>query len=143
MAELGAPGLLLISPWSPWPHSASAGYVDARTRRRASTGVAVAFLAAFIVYLLHATVDWMWESTAVTVLAPSAASPRIASASRLVRPSRLMRWALPALAAAAIIASVVQVPSLLSTTEIRRSQAADAAGQRGAALAWASDSRER
>ena len=31
--------------------------------------MSIAFLAAFVVFLFHASVDWMWESTAVTVLA--------------------------------------------------------------------------
>ena len=68
MAELGLPGLLLIV--------AVAGgglivgiVVRRRARRGASVGASVAFLSAFVVFLMHATVDWMWEATAVTVLA--------------------------------------------------------------------------
>ncbi len=136
LAELGAPGLLLIAAVV----LAALGvgiFVRLRTRRRSSTGAAVAFLAALIVYLLHASVDWMWESTAVTVLAISgiaAIAPRLGG-----QPRRLAWWARGGLAVAAILACAVQVPSLLSTVEIRRSQAAVRQGNEPLALAWAAD----
>lgn len=136
MAELGLPGLLLIV--------AVAGggllvgiVVRRRARRGASVGASVAFLSAFVVFLMHATVDWMWEATAVTVLA--LAGIAIIGA-RLSGPRPRLRWfvrvALVALSAAA---GAIQIPGLLSTTDVRRSQAAARAGNLPLALAWAND----
>ncbi len=68
MTELGAPGLLLIVAIVV-AVVALGLTVRRRARRSQTAGTAAAFLAAFIVNLLHASVDWMWESTAVTVLA--------------------------------------------------------------------------
>ena len=125
MAELGVPGLVLIIGVM-----AAALAVALAVRRRTPSGVAggaaAAFAAAFVVYLLHATVDWMWESTAVTVLAFAGVAvigARISSA----RP-RLRLPARATLAVAAAIAAILQLPGLLSTAEIRRSQAAERAG---------------
>jgi hypothetical protein len=134
MAELGVPGLLLIIA------VAAGGIVLAatgriRARRNVSAGVSAAFLAAFIVYLLHASVDWMWQSTAVTVLA--LAGVAVVGARGAAKPLRL-RWptrvVVVALAAAA---GLLQLPGLISTATIRRSQSAERSGNAGAALDWA------
>jgi tetratricopeptide (TPR) repeat protein len=51
-----------------------------------------------------------------------------------------LRWpSRTALAIAAAVACLLQVPGLLSTAEIRRSQAAERMGNAGLALAWAND----
>lgn len=108
-----------------------------RARRTMTAGAAGALLAAFIVYLLHASVDWMWESTAVTVFALGA----IAVASARLSDGRF-RLRLPwrvAFAVAATGCAVLQLPGLLSTAEIRRSQAAERSGQASLALGWARD----
>ena len=68
MSELGMPGLLLIIAVAGTALGVAVA-VRVQVRRTASAGVAAAFLAVLLVYLLHATVDWMWESTAVTILA--------------------------------------------------------------------------
>lgn len=132
MAELGLPGLLLIvavAVVAVW----LAVTVRVRARRGASVAAAAAFAAVMILYLVHATVDWMWESTAVTVLA--LAGVGILGA-RLARgPLRVRLPVRIALVAVAALAAVIQLPGILSTNDIRNSQAAERAGNVGMALA--------
>jgi tetratricopeptide (TPR) repeat protein len=134
MAELGLPGLLLIvavALSAIWV----AVSVRSRVRRGFSAGAAAAALAAFLVYLLHASVDWMWEATAVTVLALAGIG---AVAGRLSeRRLRLSVAPRAALAFAAAAAALLQLPGIFSTTDIRRSQAAETARHGNLALAWA------
>lgn len=136
MAELGLPGLLLIVAVAAGALAVGLR-VRGRARRSQSAGAAAAFLAAFVVYLLHASVDWMWESTAVTVLALGGVAVLAARLSggrlRLRVPGRA------ALALTAALAAIVQLPGLLSTTEVRRSQAAERTGNASLALGWAKD----
>jgi O-Antigen ligase len=134
MAELGLPGLLLIIA------VAVGGLVLAatgriRARRNVRAGAGAAFLAAFIVYLLHASVDWMWQSTAVTVLA--LAGGATVGARGAAKPLRL-RWPLRVgVVTLAAVAGLLQLPGLISTATIRHSQDAERSGNTGAALAWA------
>ncbi len=134
MAELGAPGLALIIAVC-LAALAVAGSVLRQARRGMSAGAAAAAVACFLVYLLHATVDWMWESTAVTVLAllaVSAAGARLSDGRlRLPVPARA------AIALAATAFAIIQLPGLLSTGALRRSQQAANAGNLSTALAWA------
>ncbi len=134
MEELGLPGLLLVlavAGTTLWV----AIVARRRARRAASAGITAAALAALTVYLLSASVDWMWQSTAVTVLAIAAVA---VVGSRLGEGKLQLRW-LPraAIALAAVGATAIQLPGLLSTTAIRRSQSAERAGNARAALAWA------
>jgi hypothetical protein len=134
MAELGAPGLVLILVLMA---AAAAVLVEARRRSRRSASVAAsgALLGAFAVYLVQASVDWMWESTAVTALALAGAA---VAGARLSGARPGVRWygrAVAVVVAAAAVA--IQVPGLLSTTNIRRSQAAERAGNAAAALSLA------
>lgn len=136
LAELGAPGLLLIVAVVVAALLVG-GVVRRRARRATTAGAAGALLAVFIVYLLPASVDWMWESTAVTVFALGAVA--IAGA-RLSGDRFRFRLPLRIIAAlAAVLFGIVQLPGLLSTSEIRRSQAAEQAGNAPLALAWARD----
>ena len=134
MAELGVTGLLLIVVLM----AAAVGLVATarrRARRTLTAGAGTALLAAFLAYLLHASVDWMWQSTAVTVLALGGAA--IASG-RLSRGRPRIRWygrAGVLLATAGAI--VVQIPGLVSTLEVRHSQAAERAGNASLAYVWA------
>jgi hypothetical protein len=134
LAELGVPGLLLIVAAA----AAAVGVavtVRVRARRAATAGAAAAFLAVAIVYLLHASVDWMWESTAVTVLAlAGVAVVGVRLSSRRVRLGLPLR---AVLVTGAAVAAVVQFPGLISTLNIRSSQAAERAGNGGLALARA------
>jgi hypothetical protein len=134
LAELGLPGLLLIAAVA-----ASALWVGIAVRRRvkrsASVGIATGFLAAFIVYLLHASVDWMWESTAVTVLALAG----IATLGvRLAGPRPALRIGIRlAVVAFAVVAGAVELPGLLNGAALQRSESAARAGQLSSALGWA------
>jgi O-antigen ligase len=136
MAELGVPGLLLIVLVT-----ASVLGVGLSVRRRVggnvSAGAATACLAAFAVYLVHASVDWMWQSTAVTVLALAAMAVLAARLSS--RPVRLPIVGRAGCVLVALAAGAIQLPGILSTTAIRHSQAAERAGQLGLAYAWAQD----
>jgi hypothetical protein len=135
MAELGLPGLAVIL--TVMGAAAVVGFsVRRRCRRRSSAGLAAAGLAAFLVYLLQASVDWLWQSTAVTVLALgliAAGSARLSGG----RPRLAWRWRVP-LAVLAGFLALVQIPGMVSTAEIRQSQAAERAGNAGLALSWAS-----
>ena len=142
LEELGAPGLLLIVAVA----GSALGLgiaVRRRVRRTASAGAAAAFVAAFLVYLLHASVDWMWESTAVTALALAGIAvlgTRLGGASRTRLGGASVRLRAPArlvLVLIALAAGVVQLPGLLSTAAIRHSQAAESARQANVALGWA------
>jgi hypothetical protein len=134
LAELGAPGLLLIIAVA-----ASGLAVVLAIRRRAlrsgSAGAAAAIAAGLLVYLWAASVDWMWQSTAVTVLAlalVTAGAVRLSSASW--RPPVWLR-AILAVAAAGI--GVFQLPGISSTLALRHSQAAAQDGNPTLALSWA------
>ena len=136
MAELGIPGLVLILAVM-----ASAVRVLARARRSArrtaTAGAATATLAAFLVYLVQASVDWMWQSTAVTVLALGGAG---VAATRLSRGRPRIRWyGRGAFVLICACAGLVQLPGLRATVEIRRSQSAERAGNANLAYSWASD----
>jgi uncharacterized membrane protein YtjA (UPF0391 family) len=134
MAELGIPGVLLMVAVM-----AAAVSLLARTRRRsrrvATAGASAALLAAFLVYLWQASVDWMWQSTAVSVLALGGAA---VAAARLSRGRPRLRWyGRAGVALAAACAVVLQVPGLVSTAAVRRSQSAERAGDAALAYAWA------
>jgi Ca2+/Na+ antiporter len=134
LAELGIPGLLLIVGVV----ASALGILVAarrRARRGVSAGVTTAFGGAFAVYLLHASVDWMWESTAVTVLA--LAGVAIVGVRLSEEPLRLRLPARGLLALLAGCAAIVQLPGLISTSEIRSSQNAARSGQYQLALSWA------
>jgi hypothetical protein len=136
MSELGLPGLLLIvaiAAAALWLGIA----VRVRARRSVSAGAAGAFVAVMLVYLLHASVDWMWESTAVTVFA--LAGVAIVGARLSGRPLRLAVAVRALLVALSAGAAIVQLPGILSTQDIRRSQSAIRSGDVGGALVLARD----
>ena len=136
MAELGLPGLIAILAFV----TSSLALLVAgrrRSRRRTSAAASTAVTAAFIVFLLPASVDWMWQSTAVTVLALGGL---MAGASRLSQGEISFRWWLrggSTVLAAAI--AVFQLPGVLSTLAVRRSQTAEQQGDGPVALTWARD----
>ena len=136
MAELGVPGLVLVLVLS---GSALGVGVVARRRcnRHVTAGATTALLCVFGVYLLTASVDWMWQSTAVTVLALAGVA---VVGARLSGPRQPWRWPIrAAVTVLALVAGLVQIPGLISTIEIGRSQAAARSGHPAQALAWASD----
>jgi tetratricopeptide (TPR) repeat protein len=102
-------------------------------------GPHAALLAAFFVFLFHAGVDWMWESTTVTVLALLAIATAAAATSRpAAAPARLpVRLGVTAFA---IVAFLVQLPGLASTLQLRDSQAAFKRGDVATAISKANQS---
>ncbi len=136
MAELGIPGLVLMLGLA---GSALAVAILARrrSRRRITSGASTAILVVFGIYLLSASVDWMWQSTAVTALALAGVA---VVAARLSEGRQAWRWPVrTGLVVLAVVAGLVQIPGLLSTLELGRSQAAERAGRPAQALAWAND----
>ncbi len=134
LAELGVPGLVLIVAVLA-AGAALLARARRRSRRSSTAGVTAALLAAFLVYVLQASVDWMWQSTAVTVMALGCAAIASARSARGRPRLRLAGRLAVALAAAGAIA--VQVPGLVSTAALRHSQSAERAGNAGLAYAWA------
>jgi hypothetical protein len=136
LAEAGWPGLLLVAlfllaaGWSLLLSRARAG--DA-----AQVGAVAASASALVVFVVHAGVDWMWETTAVTALALVGFGVASAAAART-------RWrAPPALRAGlvlvALVAGAIQLPGLASVTAMRESQEAVEARDLGRALGRADD----
>ncbi|HET8673435.1 MAG TPA: O-antigen ligase family protein [Thermoleophilaceae bacterium] len=115
------------------------GVVALRARRllpAEDIGPNAALVAAFGVYLFHAGVDWMWESTTVTVLALLAVACAAAAASRpATRSPRLPVRA--GVVAVSAVAFLVQIPGLASTLSTRDSQSAFDRGDMPTALAKA------
>jgi hypothetical protein len=111
------------------------------SRGRASTGseraAAVAAISGAAVWVLHANVDWMWESTAVTV----GALLLVASAGAPTRLSHLPLHgsARAGTAVLALLAIAVQLPPLASTSAVRASQRAAARSDVPAATNAAAD----
>lgn len=121
LAETGIPGLALILLFI-------GGFVWAliaaivRLENPEERGVLAAAAAAVGAYLLGAGVDWLWESPAVTVLAMVLVGAVCLAASR---PAAAPRWPWRmVLALGAILLCAVQLPGLVSTSEVRKSQTA-------------------
>jgi hypothetical protein len=136
MTELGIVGLLLIVAVAISAITLCLAVLR-RAKRNVTAGLSAALLSVFAVYLLHATVDWMWEVTGVTALALAGVAVLTA---RLSAERLRLRWPLRvALTGAAVIACLAVLPSLLSTAEIRSSQSAERGGNASLALAWANN----
>ncbi len=140
LAELGMVGLLILLIFLAGSLRA-AWLARKRLRRSSDVGAVTAMLAAFIVFMASAGVDWMWEVPAVTVFALSSLTVAIASASRRWRSSwRFVN--LPARVAAGVVAiavGAVQVPGIVSTDRIRDSEGALESGDPPLGLALAGD----
>jgi hypothetical protein len=136
MAELGLPGLLLVVAVAATALGVAVG-VRIKVKRTVSAGVAATFLGVLVVYQLHASVDWMWESTAVTVLA--LAGVAVLGARLAVGRPRMRLPARAVLAAVAGVAAAAQLPGLMSTNDVRASQAAERTARISRALSAAQD----
>lgn len=142
LAELGAVGFALVLIFL-----LGLIYVAMRGRRHLEepqdVGLHCGLTAAFVVFLAHAAVDWVWETTAIAVLAVTGIALAGARRRRYHSPQpvrrgtrvpggnehrRRTRWAWHAgrfgIPAVAVIAILVQIPNLASTSAIRKSQAA-------------------
>ena len=121
LAELGILGILcLVATFG----LGVALAVRARLGMRRSTDIAAAtaLTAGTVVYLAHAGVDWMWEETAVTVLAVASMGAMLAASSERTGKRYALRPGVrPLLAIVAIAAALSQIPALVSTARVRDS----------------------
>ena len=92
-----------------------------RHRDPGRAGAAAALTAALIVYLFHAGIDWMWESTAITALALAGGALAAASTTRSRGPTPGWRVR-GGLVVLAVCACALALPGLLSTTKLRASR---------------------
>jgi hypothetical protein len=136
LAELGIPGLVLVL-------AIVLGLLAAAIRARirlddpAEIGAATACIAAFVAYIFHTGVDWMWEVTAITALAVAAVAVAAIPDFGPPVPARLpVRIAVPVVAAIALFA---QVPGLVSTSRVRDSREAFSSGRTADAFSNASE----
>lgn len=140
LAELGSPGLAATLLALGGLVAAALGAVASA---RAGTSVALlsALTCGLIVYLTQAAVDWLWESTALTILVMSGAAVAVvASGARERRPRhRLRGWSLVAVLAGAVVAGAVMVPGVVSTERVRASFASLVIGRAGESERIASD----
>ena len=139
LAELGVPGLVLVLVFL--LGLLALGLRARFTLREArSPGALAAPIAALAVFLLHAGVDWMWETTAVAALAILGGGIAAAAPARRRRtPLLALRIAVPVVA---VLAILVQIPGLVSTTQVRDSQASVRSGRMSQALVSANDAVE-
>jgi hypothetical protein len=134
LGELGLVGFVLLA-------GALAAALTAGVRRlRRSDGeertLLAALLGAATAYLIGAGIDWMWELTAVTLVAMCILGLLAGSAAtdRSEHPRRLAR---AAVAAVALGVAVAEAVALLAAVEVNESQAAVRAGRLGRAHAHA------
>jgi len=137
LAEVGVPGLLLLL-------GVLGGilWLGILARARAVTdrraGAAAATTAAFGVFCVHAGIDWMWEMTAVAVLGLACGATAAVGAGRSTTPLRAGRPRV-AIAIAAILIALLQLPGVLSTQRTREAQEALDAGDPYRAMSLAAD----
>jgi len=123
--------------------------------RRVSVGASAGAVAVAVIFVLQASIDWLWESTAVCALfltvvcaAGARVSHRNADArhakyedavpTRMARSRRLRARGVRVLVVAAALAgTAVEVPGMVSSAEVARRQAAQRHGRAAQALAWA------
>jgi tetratricopeptide (TPR) repeat protein len=132
LAEQGVIGLLLLVAFFAGLLVAA---LRARSKLRSDSGVGVhaGLVAVFCVFALQAGVDWMWESTAVAVLALAAIACASAAGGKRSNAHRSLSASL-GLIVAAVLSVVVLLPGLLSGIQINQSQAAYRAHDEAAAL---------
>lgn len=133
LAELGLPGLIAVVAFL-----LGLGIQAFRARRSVPgehRGLQLGLATAFVAYLVHGGIDWLWQVPAITVLAIVCAALAAAPLSS-PRTGRRTRWIVVAFA---VFACLVQVPGLVATTRLRASQSDLRAGASGAALKAATD----
>lgn len=138
LSELGFPGAALTLAFLVAALVVSALVLRRATRSR-THAAAVAAIAVFVVFLVQAGVDWMWESTAVTVLALGGVGAMWARHSATGGPPRIPALARAAMCVASLVACLLFVPGLASTSLVRKSQESVRAGNLGQARQRADD----
>jgi hypothetical protein len=136
LGELGAIGLSLLAA-ALVAALVTAGRALLRPR---DDGLAAAGLAsALLAYLFAAGIDWMWESTVVSVVGVAVLALVTATATRAPSPPR--RVAVAAIVAVAALAGAAETLPLVAATDLRRSEVAARAGDLRAARAGATAAR--
>jgi O-antigen ligase len=132
LAEVGLPGTLLVLLAV---GALLVGAVRAslpRTQPAAFAGAASGAAAAFLVWVVVAGVDWMWESTAVTAAGVVTAAIAVNVGARHARPVRAPTRA--AVAAVLLLGLLAQIPLLVSSLYVKASQESFARGDAPRAL---------
>ena len=150
LGELGAVGFALLA--AAFALVLVAGVRRARSQRADEGETAAALTAAFAAYAVAAAIDWMWETTVVTVVAMVCAGlvvgpatrpavrPRAARADDRRRPPRFA-LGIATLAVGWVVICAHAIP-LLAALELRASQDAAAAGDSAAAVRNAETARD-
>lgn len=122
LAELGVLGLFLLLAgivgllrFAALPRSG--------LRRSRDTAASAAMLSCGVAFLVHASVDWLWEVPAVSVTGLAALVIAGSRASAMRGGRRRMTSGRLAFAAIAVAAAVTQVPGLVKTQRLRASEA--------------------
>ena len=132
LAEVGILGTLLVLLAVGALLAGVVGSSLRRTQPAAFGGAASGGAAAFLVWLVVASVDWMWESTAVTVAGLTAAAIAVSLGARRAGAVRARPRA--GIAAALLLGLLVQLPLLVSALQVQASQEAFARGDVARAL---------
>lgn len=122
LSEQGIPGFLLLLGFVAGIGWAAIGAVRAFPDGP-ERGAATAATAALAAFLFGAAVDWLWEATAITVLALVLLGALIAAGGRPT-PQLRLAFRMP-LALLALVAGLTLLPGLVAQSEVRRSQEAD------------------
>jgi Tfp pilus assembly protein PilF len=126
-AELGLPGLLVLLV-ALGALLTAAIQARVRWRRRRELGVGSALIAAFVVFLAYAGVDWMWELGGIGTLALGGVAVAAAGGFDRFGEPALRPLTRGALVVLALAAGISQVPGLVSTERTRASEATLTAG---------------
>jgi hypothetical protein len=126
LAELGFPGALAVAVVLLGLLVGAARTALARAASPQAVAAAAGGTAAFLAWAVTASVDWMWESTAVTAAGLSAGVIAASIGDRPLEPLRV--WARTAAAVLMLLALAVQMPLLAATERVRDSQRAVTAG---------------
>lgn len=137
LAESGIPGLVFTLGVM-LGIAALVLLAGARAPNAPDRGAAAVALSLFAVFAVAAAVDWAWELTALPVVALVAAGAVAAGGGEgryrsRVRPSRLV------VPLVAVVGCLATLPPLVSTSELRESQAAARAGDPAEALRHADE----
>lgn len=134
LAETGIVGLLLLLAffggllWSSWWVRRS--LVD---RRSDAIGIHAGLVAVFLVFMLQAAADWMWESTAIAVFALTAVALATSAASESRQRDEATATRSVGLLVIAALAVILMLPGLSNQRQIEKSQAAFRSGNYGEA----------
>jgi hypothetical protein len=144
LAEAGWPALVLLLGFL-------LGILFVALRARALLGrsgdiaASIAMTGAFLVFLVAAGFDWMWEETAVTFLAIGGVAAAAAGGSlRLSRSQRRIGgpgWRV-ALVCVSLLACAIQIPGIVGTQRTRAAETANATGDAAAAVTLAEEAHD-